>query len=699
MTSLQVALAVLAAGVLNWRGQKGNVGFFTPWFLAGIAAVGLPLYVHLLRQYRQKPVPFSSLMFFERRTQSSIKHRRLKYLLLFAMRCLFVALLALAFARPYIHSAAVAHANGGRTMIFAIDNSLSMRQGDRFADAKKAALDQINAMHEIDRGQVLTFGGPARLLTDMTQDKQALRAAVTALDPGDDANSYAELSRALRSAAESFKTSIDAHVFTDIQMSAMPPGFADLTLDNGTKLEIHAVASAPLPNWTVENVEAPRRVFDTKKVRTLATIAGFNTPDAVRKVTLLAEGKPLATKELKVPANGRATVEFLALDAPYGLTRCEIRIDGADVFPQDDHWLFSVERADPKPALIVHADGENMSGLYVKTALESSTESAFKLESLPASQSANAEVSKYAFVVLSDPGPLPQKLIEALDKYVQNGGSVLMSLGKNTSRGRHLPVADLQVLDIHTVAPDHEPILTVASFDTSYPAFARAQDWGGVDFFQAVKLQLPQASPDVRVAAKLSDGSPLLIDRKIGEGHAVVFTSTLDNIANNLPTRAVWLPFLDQMTHEMGGIGTSPGNYRVGSFVDLRTAKEKNVPVEITGPGNKRLLSLAESSKATTFQFPSEGFFDIRRANGREELASVNPDRRESDFSIIPAETLELWKNTGITPASGPSGTSTGTTTQDDNAELWWYVLAALAILAVAESLLGNRHMNAQAAD
>ena len=63
------------------------MGFLTPWFLAGVAAVGLPIYVHLLRQYRQKPVPFSSLMFFERRTQSSIKHRRLKYLLLFALRC------------------------------------------------------------------------------------------------------------------------------------------------------------------------------------------------------------------------------------------------------------------------------------------------------------------------------------------------------------------------------------------------------------------------------------------------------------------------------------------------------------------------------------------------------------------------------------------------------------------------------------
>jgi hypothetical protein len=670
------------------------LGFLTPWFLGGLAILGLPVYVHLLRQYRQKPIPFSSLMFFERRTQSSIKHRRLKYLLLFSLRCLFILLLALAFARPYIHSTTIARANSGRTMVFAIDNSFSMQQDDRFASAKKAALDSINAMRPDDRGQVISFGGPSKLLTDMTQDKQSLRAALTAIEVGDDTSSYSELSRVLRSTAESLKTDITADVFTDAQKSSLPPSFSDLKLDDGTKMEIHPVATAPIPNWTVENVEAPGRVFDTKKVRTVATIAGYGTPEATRKVTLVANGKPLETKSVKVPANGRATVEFLALDAPYGMTRCEIQIDSADAFPQDDKWLFSVGRADPKPALLVHAPEDTASSLYVKTALESSSEAAFTLESLPSNQSSNANVSKYAFVILSDPGPLPQKFEDALDKYVQAGGSVLITLGKNAVPGRHLPIADLQVMGLHSINPERESVLTVASVDTSYPSFSRAQNWGGVEFFQAAKLQLPQASPDTRVAATLSDGSPLFIDRKIGAGHALVFTSALDNIANNLPVEPVWLPFIDQTTHDMGGIGTAQGNYKVGSFVELRTAREKGVPVEIVGPGDKRLLSLSESTKASSFQFPSQGFFDIRRANGREELAAVNTDRRESDFALVPRETLDLWKNTGVGQKSGPATTASDQQ-RDDKAELWPWVLAMLAVLAVAESVLGNKQMTA----
>ena len=72
----------------------------------------------------------------------------------------------------------------------------------------------------------------------------------------------------------------------------------------------------------------------------------------------------------------------------------------------------------------------------------------------------------------------------------------------------------------------------------------------------------------------------------------------------------------------------------------------------------------------------------------------MNPDRRESDLAVLPAETLDLWKNTGIAAKSGQT-TATPGTQQQQNAELWWWVLALLALLAVAESILGNRYITA----
>src|SRR5882724_862251 len=115
------------------------MGFLTPWFLAAGLAVGLPVWLHLLRKHKTTPLPFGSLMFFEKRTQSSIKHRRLRYLLLFAARALLIALIALAFAHPYVEQKILPLKRTGEVTVLAIDNSLSMRAGTRLADAKRQA--------------------------------------------------------------------------------------------------------------------------------------------------------------------------------------------------------------------------------------------------------------------------------------------------------------------------------------------------------------------------------------------------------------------------------------------------------------------------------------------------------------------------------------------------------------------------------
>src|SRR5580704_11758197 len=98
------------------------MGLLAPWALAGLVAVGLPIWLHLLRKHKTTPLPFASLMFFERRTQSSIKHRRLQYLLLLALRAAVIALLAFAFARPFLQSR-LALAGGPKLTVLAIDNS------------------------------------------------------------------------------------------------------------------------------------------------------------------------------------------------------------------------------------------------------------------------------------------------------------------------------------------------------------------------------------------------------------------------------------------------------------------------------------------------------------------------------------------------------------------------------------------------
>jgi hypothetical protein len=111
------------------------MGFFTPWFLAGAAAVGLPIWLHLLKRHKTDPKMFPSLMFFEYRETSSVKHRRLDHILLFVLRTLMILLLALLFASPFIRRSAAA-ADGKKLTVVSIDRSFSMRDGDRLARAK-----------------------------------------------------------------------------------------------------------------------------------------------------------------------------------------------------------------------------------------------------------------------------------------------------------------------------------------------------------------------------------------------------------------------------------------------------------------------------------------------------------------------------------------------------------------------------------
>src|SRR5512142_1937479 len=100
------------------------MGFLTPWFLTGAAAVGLPIWLHLLKKHRSQPQPFSSLMFFEQHTQSSIKHRRLRYLVLFALRTALIVLLVLAFAHPFVERQNLPIERTNEVTVLAVDNSL-----------------------------------------------------------------------------------------------------------------------------------------------------------------------------------------------------------------------------------------------------------------------------------------------------------------------------------------------------------------------------------------------------------------------------------------------------------------------------------------------------------------------------------------------------------------------------------------------
>ena len=661
------------------------MGFFTPWFLAGAVAVGLPIWLHLLKRHKTDPKLFPSLMFFEYRETSSVKHRRLDHILLFVLRTLMILLLALLFASPFIRRSAGA-SDGKKLTVVAIDRSFSMRDGDRLARAKEQAMQVLGNLKPGDQAQVIALAGQVQSLTQVVNDPGALRAAVAAVQPSDSRASYGELARYLRTLSEGQKMPLEVHLASDMQRSAMPPGFADLRLAPGTTLIPHPVG-VPEKNWTLENVVAPRRVFDPKRVKIQATVAGFGTPAAKRNVTLLLNGRELQSKSVDVPENGRAQVEFLGLEAPYGFSKGEVHIDAADTLPGDDHYFFSTERTDPRKVLFIDDGRRPRAELYFRTALDSSGDGGFQMDTQRPESAAAANFSSFAFVVVNDPASVPQNLESALEHYVNAGGSVLVALGPGSAVLPRVPVLDEAIQASSYAGREGDLFLTVTDIDSGHPALRSVDRFNGVKFYQAIHVGAAKS----RVLAKLNDGTPLVLERTLGEGKVLAFTSTFDNVLNDLPIHASWVPFVAQAALYLGGGGAEqPVNVAVDSYVELRTGDSKGAAAEVSDPDGKRVLSLEEAVKARNFALDREGFYEIKTAAGRRSLVAAHADRRESNLATIPPETLDLWKGTGSTDST-PSGGAPGAADAADKPwGLWPYILLLLLGVAVAESVVAD---------
>jgi hypothetical protein len=663
------------------------VGFLAPWFLAGVAAVGLPFWIHLLRQYRSTPHPFSSLMFFERRTQSSIKHRRLRYLLLLSLRVALLLFMALAFANPFVTR--TASSTGGRkTLVIAVDNSFSMRYADHMARAKQEARKAVSNLNSGERGQVLAVGSRIQYLTQPVEDADQLRAAIEAIQPSDSRSSYGEFARALRTMSQLSKTPLEVHFVSDMQKSSLPPAFADLRLNPDTNLVYHSVADSKEPNWMVESVTAPGKIYNPKKVHVQAVISGVNTEAAKRTVTLSLDGRVLDTKSVDVPASGRATVEFLSLESPYGFHKAEIRIQPDDSLREDDRFAFAVERADPRPVLFLHTAGQQRDELYYRAALESVSEAGFALEPLAVDQAANQSLSKYAFVILSDVKSLPVGFENNLRAYVHGGGSLLVALGTSSAALDHVPVSNEKIQGTGYSGREGDRFQMVASADAEHPSLRRANKLDGVQFYQIVRVDPGQS----RVIARLTNRAPLLLEKQVGEGRVLVFASTFDNVSNDFPLHSSFVPFVEETARYLGGQQERSTNVAVDSYVELRSAKEQGASVDVIDPDGKHPLSLKEASTAQSFQFDREGFYEIRRANGRHEMIAAHADRLESDLTQVPKETLELWKNTGRSVDNTAAATDAANPGKPWS--LWRYALLLVLILAIIESLLASRYLS-----
>jgi len=162
------------------------MGFLHPSFLAGLAAVGLPVLIHFLTRARPRVIRYPPYRLLLDAGSGRQALHRLRTFAVLALRAVLVAGLVLAFARPFpAGSSAEPERGAARQAALLVDASLSMRASDRgvslFARARAQAADVLRGLDPGSSAAVVLIGArPVPLLPALSRNLPALHEALAA---------------------------------------------------------------------------------------------------------------------------------------------------------------------------------------------------------------------------------------------------------------------------------------------------------------------------------------------------------------------------------------------------------------------------------------------------------------------------------------------------------------------------------------
>ncbi len=667
----------------------------SPWFLAGGLLAGLPLWLHLMRRDNPQRLTFSSLMFFQKRTDTTVRERRLRYLLLLALRLALLLFLVLSFTKPiWRRPPALLSGSLPALHLVCLDTSLSMGYGDHWTRAVAEAEGVLDSLGDDDRAQILANGPSVRVLTAATADSVALRAALAGLEPSHARNSYGDVIEAARNLVANETGEITLHLITDLQSSAMPARFQDLVLPQGANLEVHDVRRGESENWALAAVAGASRVYGEDRPEIEATVASYAETDAVRTVTLEVDGRAVDSHRLEIPAGERASATFALRDMPRGFSRAVFRIEPGDELPVDDERRVVLDNTEPELVLFVSADIRRRDQLYYAAALESGAEDRYRIESSSPADTGRLDPGRYALVILSDVAVLNRGFAVRLRTWVEAGGALLIALGPNSALAREVDLTGHAVDQALTSESANTPFQVAGDSDDSHPVARAAEGLRPVKFFLHVRLRPEE---DDLVPVRLGNGDPLLVEHAMGKGRVLLFASALDNVWNDLPLTTVYVPFVAETVRYLSGSEAGSSSSVLGQALELARRRSADGGLQVTDPAGDRVLSLSDAISREALQLDQLGFYGVQTDRGNE-LVAVNPDPRESVLRALEEDRLSLWQSTGATEATRAE--SAGLPPPEAPPwRLWKVALLLLVASTLLESVLGNRHLDAVRGD
>jgi hypothetical protein len=674
------------------------MNFLAPAVLAGLLAVAIPVMIHMINRERRETIAFPSLMFLRKIPYRSVRRQKLRHLLLLAMRCLALAIIVWAFARPFFERrmAAAPASSDGREVVVLLDRSYSMGHGGRWTRATDAVRTLAGQIRGVDRMSIVAFASTAAQLAPPSSDAAIITAGLANARPTSEPTRYAT---GLRTAAQLLSASElprkEIVLISDFHRSGWSPN-DDVTLPEGTSVRTIDVSRKENVDVAVTGVSVARsQAGERVRATVSARAANLGTEPRTVDATLELTGRPVETRQVTIPPRGTSQIVFGAASVSAVVTRAVVRIT-PDSQPANDAFFFTIAEESGASALLLEPPRARANqSLFLARALAVADDPAVRVTTKSVDALTAADLRGRTLIIANETDLPAGALGAQMRAQIQNGAMLLIVPGERGTLG---------------LTPEWRAILPASIGTVTDRARGR---WASVDFSNALfepfrtsradfssiavsRYRVLEPAPDsAQVIARLDDGSPLLIERPVGLGRVMLWAGTMDAQWNDLPFHPLWVPFVHQIARRSMAGRESRAWFTAPHALDLASEVERGSAV-VEAPSGAR-VRLSADSQRTSVELRERGFYELRSsatAIGAGRPIAVNVDAAEADLSHMdPAELVAA-----ITDRNARGATATGQTPFLGTSEelerrqsIWWYLLMAALLLLAAETLLSNR--------
>jgi hypothetical protein len=420
-------------------------------------------------------------------------------------------------------------------------------------------------------------------------------------------------------------------------------------------------------------------------------------------VKLSVDGRVTAEKKINVAKEGSEGIEYQAPGLLSGQHSVMLEMNDPDL-TRDNRFRMTIEARGKTPVLVVDnpdAKARRAPSFFLTKALNIDLLSPYKLT---VASPQNLALSGSLLIWNNAPGGMAMQ--KKLQDFVKAGGGLAVVLGGSIqssdfnrsfawlpvrmedaaaeNRARNRPAENYVLMtDVRIDHPIFQPFGKPHS-----GAFSSGR------FYGHARLS-PGA--DAEVPARFDNGDPALVCLPFGKGRVVIFSSSADDSLNDLPLKAVYAPFWQQILRYLEGFReqrfwleagdtAAPKTYLLDTA--LRQAKgnaDSSDAVAILDPEKRRL---AWAPDMETVVLDRAGFYEIRTIN-LSTVVAVNTVPKESDLTHGNAEEMIAgWLSSK--PAVSSQEERPTPEEQDMRQHIWIYLLAAAVLLLAAESMLSN---------